>query len=234
LGRAPPRALQAARLVAFGLLAATYAFFVGTARGRATDAALLQHEIKPSGEWELPGALISALLHPASICVAVIALLLLARRRGRTRDGILAVFVVATAAVGARALKALLDAADPLGAEAARDLGPAFFPSGHAAVSMALCLGAILVARDHRRALVFGGVVWCSVHGFVIVAGRSHHVGDVLGGYLLALALALLIGLRASCRAQAWSSTDRIVLPAIATAPVAGARRKGVARRRAV
>jgi len=206
---------------------------VGTTDGREIDRALAQRDL---GLGERPGQaaeLILSVLQPVAVCV-VIALLLHTRRRGRLQDGIRATLIVASAALGARALKAGLEAVDPARAEAARWLGGGFYPSGHAAVAMALALATILAARDHRRAFVLGGVAWCSVHGFVIVATRSHHVSDVLGGYLLAIALALLIGLRSSAHAQATPCIDWTGLLTIVTAPIAAALVMEVARRTAV
>jgi len=146
---------------------------------------------------------------------------LVARRFGRHGDGIRAAVIVATAALGARALKAGLEASDPLRAEAARELGSGFYPSGHAAVAMALCLGTMLVARTCPRWLVLAGGAWCAVHGLVIVATRSHHVSDVFGGYLLGVTVASTIGLRGR-RGDAiaprieWSATRAFVAATIA------------------
>lgn len=219
--QASSRELLAARLVAVVLLSGVYVLFVGTAAGREIDRVLLRRELQLDGSWQLTLRLLSVLLHPIAICLAIIALVVLGFRRARGQEAIRAALVVVGAAVAARALKAVLEELDPLGAENARTIDVGFYPSGHAAVAMAVCLGAILVARDHRRAVAVGGVVWCSVEGFVIVAGPSHHVSDVLGGYLLAIALALVIGVRVGSRADTAPRIERTGLLALAAAPVA-------------
>ena len=218
----PRRPPLVAAVVAVVLLFALYIVFVGTTHGRLIDTQFVQQELALAGRWELAARLFSAFLHPAAVTLAVAALVWAAFRRGRKQDGIKAALVVAGCAFAARALKALLEALDPTGAEADRGVDPGFYPSGHAAVAMALCLSAILVAPGHRRAIAIGGAIWCSAEGFVIVAGRSHLVSDVLGGYLLALALALIAAARAGGRAEAAPlRADPIALLAIVIAPIA-------------
>jgi membrane-associated phospholipid phosphatase len=198
LARRPNYLLFVACLVAIALLVAVYAFFVGTPQGREIDATLAQRSFAPDSWWRIPVGLLSLPLLPPSILLALSGLLWLSRRAGHQKDGICAAVIVVLAAVGARALEALLQASDPLTAEATRALGPAFYPSGHAAVAMALCLGTLIVVRDPRPRLVLAGGVWCAVHGCVIFVTRAHHVSDVLGGFLLGVVLASVIGLRAS------------------------------------
>lgn len=232
-GRSNDCPLHAARSVAIVLLVAVYVVFVGTARGREIDSVLAHSDLELGGRWEVLATLVSSLLSPVSICVAVVGLLWLARRLHRQSDGVRAAVIVAIAAFGARALKAVLGALDPVGGEAARELGPAFYPSGHATVAMALCLGAMVVARDHRRALIVAGAVWCAVHGFVIFATRSHHVSDVLGGFLLGVVLASTMGLRAGSDALTRPRIDWTAVLAILTAAIATALLMELARRMA-
>lgn len=194
-------ALHTARVLAILLLAAVYVLFVGTTAGREIDGVLAHRDLAPNfaGLWLIIAALFLALLSPLGVGLLVVGLLWHARRLGRRDDGVRAAVIVVTAAMGARVLEALLQRLDPVGGEAARQLGSAFYPSGHAAAAMALCLATIVVLRDHPRPwLLLAGGTWCSVHGFAILANRSHHISDVLGGFLLGFAVAATIGLRAS------------------------------------
>lgn len=218
--------------LAIVLLIGVYVLFVGTVRGREIDV-VLTPRLHASGSWGPPSVLVSSLLHPVPVAVAVIALLWLARRSGRQGDGIRAALIVAAAAVGARVLEMLLGASDPLGGEAARMFGREYFPSGHAAVAMALCLAVLVVVREQRRPLVLAGGIWCALHGFTIFAARSHHVSDVLGGFLLGLAAASLIGLRHRSDAPTGPRIVWTAVLAILTAVIAAGLLIELARRMA-
>jgi membrane-associated phospholipid phosphatase len=195
--RAPAHdvAVRAAVVLAVALLALVYVLFVGSDAGRAIDTALTDRDLQPklAGLWLIVGAFFYLLLTPVGVVALVASLVWYARRRERHDAGLRGALVVVVSVVCARALKALLELADPVGGETVRQLGPAFYPSGHAAAAMALCLAAFLVFRDQERRLVALGGLWCTIHGFAIFASRSHHFSDVLGGFLVAFAVAATI-----------------------------------------
>jgi membrane-associated phospholipid phosphatase len=174
--------------VAAGLFCALYVFVVGTPLGRALDGgAVLDLE----GPQDDALDLLVAAVNPLTVTLAVVVMIWLAIRSSRLTDGIRAGALVAASALLAGELEAVLGRVDLLDAEAARELGPSFYPSGHAAVAMSLALAAILVAPSRSRfALMLAGAVWSSLLGFAIYAGGSHHPSDVLGGFLLAFAAA--------------------------------------------
>lgn len=189
-------ALHAARAVAVVLLIAVYAFFVGTPEGRRIDVVLSDRDVpaRLTGAWLIAAALVSS---TPALGLAVVGLVWHARRIGCRDDGTRAFVIVATAALGARVLKALLQDLDPVGREAARELGSAFYPSGHAAAATALCLATTVVLRHHPWPyLLLAGGAWCGVLGFSIFATGSHHISDVIGGYLLGFAVAVALALR--------------------------------------
>jgi len=184
---AAPCALFAAATA--GLAGAVYWFSAGTAAGRDIDAYLLRH-----GSHGIVEAIGDTLvfLAPPTAALGALALFGTAWRAGRRGDAIRAVAIIAGAPVVARVAKMLLEDRDPLGTEASRQLGTGFFPSGHAAIVMALCLAALLVAPWPRRRLLLAAGVYASALGFAIAAGRSHHLSDVYGAFLLAAAVAAL------------------------------------------
>ena len=196
-----------------GLAGAVYWFGVGTAAGRDVDAYLLRRGAQ--GIVEVIGDALVFLAPPAA-ALGALALFGMAWRAGRRGDAIRAVAIVAAAPVVARVAKMALEDGDPLGTEASRQLGAGFFPSGHAAIVMALCLAALLVAPWPRRRLLLAAGVYASLLGFAIAAGRSHHLSDVYGAFLLAAAVAALglVG-RAPPRGEAVAAEDRLTVARI-------------------
>jgi membrane-associated phospholipid phosphatase len=104
-----------------------------------------------------------------------------------------------------RALKALLDRARPLDAEALVTVSGASFPSGHASGALVAwgLLGAIALVhtRSPRRArvLLWAGALIGAAVGYARWMIGAHHLSDVLAGWLCGgawLALALLGGVR--------------------------------------
>ncbi len=220
--------LHAAPVLAIVLMVAVYALFVGTTDGREIDSVLARRDLEPrlAGLWFVVAALSFVLLSPIGVALALLGLLWQARRLGRRGDGIRAALMVVVAAVGARALEAIVQLLDPVGGEAARQLGSGFYPSGHAAEAMALCLAAIIVLRGQRRRSLLLGGIWCSAHGFVIFATHSHHISDVLGGFLLGFAVAAMVGPRASSlrrRAERAEQKAILLMPAGVVAAVLSA-----------
>jgi membrane-associated phospholipid phosphatase len=170
--------------------AAVYAVSVGTRAGRDLDRYVDRHRIESL--LERVGDGVVSLVNPVTLIAAVAILLWGARRAGRYGDAVRGAAVVAATVGASFGLKALLGEVDPLGGEHARALGASFFPSGHAAATMAVALSALLVFPERRRALAPGAWALTSVVGFFTFAGRDHHVSDVVGGLLLALAIAAL------------------------------------------
>jgi hypothetical protein len=127
--------------IAAGLFLALYLVFVGTPLGRALDASVVRSDLEgPPGD--VVDRLVAA-VNPLTVTLAVAILIWLAIRSGRPVDGIRAGALVAASALLAGELEALLAGVNLLGTEAARELGPSFYPSGHAAVVMSLCLAAL-------------------------------------------------------------------------------------------
>jgi membrane-associated phospholipid phosphatase len=175
------------------LLGAIYLLSVATTFGLSLDAAVARRAAGVG--WQPTAQLLSALLNDITTVLAVVGLGTLAVIRGRWREALGLLVIVGAAGATASGFKSLLSTADPLRGEMARSLGAGFYPSGHAAAAMALVLGALLVAPTWRRQLILLGGAWCSIHGFVIVVNRQHHFSDVLGGFLLAAAVAGLVAI---------------------------------------
>ena len=176
--------------LAGGAAAGAYWFGTGTDAGRDLDSYLLKHG--NALLVELVGDTLVFLVNPVTAVVAALVLLWRAQRRGRRADGIRAALIVWGAAVASWSLKRVLRDHDPLGDEALRALGPGFFPSGHAAVVLALCFGALLALGPPRRDVSLTLATFAAFMGFSISGGRSHHLTDVYGGFLLASAIGSL------------------------------------------
>ena len=189
--------LTAARVsaAATGLFLAVYVVFVGTPAGRWLDAVVVRNELEG---W--PDSLaehLTGLINPATVALAVVALIWVAHRSGRPEDGIRAAVLIAASGPLAQALEAILGGVDPLGGESARQLGDSFYPSGHSAVAMSLSLAALLVAPARSRpAVMLWGGAWASISGYLIYAQEHHHPSDVVGAFLIALALAAVVAMR--------------------------------------
>ena len=176
--------------LAAGAFIAVYWLGVGTRAGRSVDRFVYTHSAQ--GVLELVGDLLVSAVNPVTAILAVVFLVWAAYRAGRPNDGIRAAIIVAAAVAGSGLLKPLLGDVDPFGGEGARAIDPSFYPSGHAAATMAICLVTLLVFQRPRRKLVLAACTFSSAVGFVTFAGRDHHLSDVLGGFLLAAAVAAL------------------------------------------
>ena len=154
-----------------------------------------------------------------------------AHRDGRLADGVRAGLLISASAGLAKALEAALGGPDLLGGESERHLlGHWFYPSGHAAVAMSLSLAALLVAPPRSRpAVALWASIGVSLFGYLTFAeGHYHHPSDVVGGFLVALALAsiALVGLHEPDQAatsRSYRTAIRVVtvLAAIAVAALA-------------
>jgi len=200
-----------------GLAGAVYWFAAGTAAGRDVDAYLLRHG--SHGVVERIGEALVFLVPPTA-ALGALALFGTAWRADRRGDAIRVVAIVGGAAVCARVAKFLLEERDPLGTETLRRLDPGFFPSGHASSVMALCLAALLVAPWPRHRLLIAAGIYASVLGFAIAAGRSHHLSDVLGAFLLAAAVAALGLVGRTPRGEAVAADNRLAVARIVIAAI--------------
>jgi hypothetical protein len=169
---------------------AVYAVFVSTSWGRALDFDIVSRDLE--GVPDRLAERLTELISAPTVAVFVVALVVIAYRRGRTEDGVRAAAVVIASGGLARLLETVLGNLDLFGGETAREFGPEFFPSGHAAVIMALPLAILFLtpARSRSRVVLWGGI-WSGVVGSLTFAeGASHYPSDVLGAFLLSLAVA--------------------------------------------
>lgn len=181
-----PAALALASVVAF---VALYVFATGTRAGRGVDEDILNNALEHTPIEILAWLLVQA-VNPVTAPAAVIGILWFALvKRGRGIAAALAVALLA-ANTSAPLLKALLHESDPLGGETARDLGPGFFPSGHATAAMSIVLAIIVLVRPgpaRARAALVGGLAAGGVAVGNVVA-LTHHASDVVAAFLLATA----------------------------------------------
>jgi membrane-associated phospholipid phosphatase len=191
-------------VAALGLMVAAYAFFAGTAAGRAADAAVLGQDL--DGVWEPVAWPLILAVNPLTTALAALAIVMVALRQRRRQAAAFAVIAIAGAAATARGLKAALSAVDPFGTEAARELGAGFYPSGHAAAIMAMCLAALVaLPPEERRRFVGVAAAAAAVLGCAVYATRGHHASDVVGGFALAAGCVFgaLVALRGAAAAPA-------------------------------
>lgn len=211
------RRRSAARLgvMAGAASVAVYAIFAGTPAGRQIDSELLRRDL--DGSWEWAARLPAAASRPSMIAIAVLVLCAVALLDRRPADGLRAAVLVGAAPVLSLGGEEALETFDPLGVEAARHLGPGWYPSGHAAAAMALALAALIVApaAARGRVLLLAAGVWPAVAGWAILADAGHHVSDVAGGLLLATAIGSALVLR---RRGDTGAVRRLPWPAIAVA----------------
>ncbi|MEW1698524.1 phosphatase PAP2 family protein [Streptomyces sp. NPDC093249] len=140
------------------------------------------------GSWALPPMEQTAI---PTLLVGTALLALVAAARRRWWQGVAAVGTV-VAAIGAKELAArLLPRPDLVGA---RDsLIESSFPSGHAAVPVALVLGALLVVSPRVRPYVAAaGILWTTFAASGVLATYHHRSSDSLGSTLLACGCYLL------------------------------------------
>lgn len=136
---------------------------------------------------------------PGPVLAGVILLVGLALARKRPRSALFAFALVAMTSVASQVLKALLAFPRTEGRIEGAAIDDAAFPSGHATAAMSLAIAAVVVAPPRLRvpAALIGGATVLAV-SYSLIARGGHFPSDVLGGYLLAtgMALLLLAGLR--------------------------------------
>jgi undecaprenyl-diphosphatase len=193
-------------------VAAIYIFFVGTHAGRAVDRFLVEHRENES--VETPAQALVRVVNVVTIPLAVAAIVAMALRSDRRATALWAIVLIVGSSLTTAGLEALLGPLDPLGGERKRELGAGFYPSGHAALVMSLYLAAILAAPAARRQRVaVGAGLAAALLGGAVFVGGSHHLSDVLGGFLVALgwAAACFRGAQRTEPPRDWKTPNRVV-----------------------
>src|SRR5437764_5591652 len=111
-------------------VALVYIVFVGTASGRNLDQSLLEHVAV--GRRESVSDVLVAAVNVVTAPLAALGIGVVALRVRGAGAALATLAVIAGACLTAEALKALLGGLDPLNGESKRELGPHFYPSGHA------------------------------------------------------------------------------------------------------
>jgi membrane-associated phospholipid phosphatase len=169
-----------------------YALAAGTPAGRDFDADVVALEWHGSARAVATSVALS--VNPVTVIAGVAALTYWAARGGAGPR-----IATPTAIVGGtwaltHALEAILGLVDLGNWESQRAIGRAFFPSGHAAVIMALCL--TLLSRRSRLACpsALAAVATALACPHFLVAW--HHPSDVIGGFLVAMSWAAAVSSR--------------------------------------
>lgn len=205
-------------LACLAAVAAVYAVAAHTSAGRRVDASALTRQRDSYAPWQA-GTWIFEAVNAVTIAAAIVAIVLVARARGRTRlgvtisGGVLAAIVLSD--VLKRGLRRLEAAA---GGHA--DFYPSF-PSGHATAALAAGLGLALVVdpRMRTRAVAVAVLVAAAV-GVSAVVIHAHRPSDVAGGYLVAIGC-----LAAAMAVLAWRRPQELGAGAAAERPPPVARR---------
>ena len=165
-------------------MVALYAAAVGTAAGRKLDAQAFRDISE--GALESATDVVAHALNPVTAVLAGAVLLLVAVTRRGLRTGRAVALLLIGANVSAWALEHALGELDPLGGEARRMLGPAYFPSGHATAAMSLALATLLIVAPRARAVTAGACAVATVaFGYAVIASGAHTPADVAGAFLL-------------------------------------------------
>lgn len=194
--------LLAAAFVAAGI--AVEAFFIRTAAGQELDASTFAAVVdlrNALGAW--PDRL--RLLLPAASAVLVLIGIVLSLARRRWRGVIPAVLLPLIALILSTALKDLLVRPD-LGDNGYRENT---FPSGHSAVTIACLIAFLWLIPRGRAAVAIPLALLATAAAGVQVVSYAHRLSDVVGGALLAGAIAACFlqrvgGLRAAGRGVLW------------------------------
>ena len=139
---------------------------------------------------------------PFAVCTLVLTGIGLARRRPRHALAVVALLLGAN--VLTQALKIVLQHPRPH-AFLHPQLGATSFPSGHATASMALAFAAVLVApRAWRPLVAVGGALYALAVSESIMLLAWHFPSDVVGGFLVASASALMVVAALRAADQRW------------------------------
>jgi membrane-associated phospholipid phosphatase len=209
--------------VAFGALLAC-AYTVGQAE--RLDATALHGLGTLQGSWSAPLAHLAAhLADPLPLLVVLAALFAWGWARGRRREAVAALALVAGANVTTQLLKIVLAHPRIQPVLGNYQLGAEAFPSGHATASMSLGLAAVLVAPARLRVVIASVAT-----AYVIAVSTSvlilewHFPSDVVGGLLVASgfffgAVAVVRHLAARESSPAARRGTGLALPRVAISP---------------
>jgi membrane-associated phospholipid phosphatase len=179
-----PRVLGAVAVLAVVGTAATYAAGVRTAAGQRLDANLLT-QLEKLPFRDAAGTIRTSVVVLAAAVAVGVALTSLWTRRWRAVGA--AAISVALSLWLAELLKASLQRPDPGHVADSSNT----FPSAHMATTTALCVAVVVLwPRAEDRVVV--GVLVVFALGFEAaynVAGHAHRPSDVVGGFLLAVAV---------------------------------------------
>src|SRR5438067_13349191 len=155
-------------------VALVYIVFVGTASGRNLDQSLVEHAAV--GRRESVSDVLVAAVNLVTAPLAALGIAVVALRARGPAAALTTLTVIAGGCLITEALKALLGGLDPLDGEGKRALGPHFYPSGHATLTMALCLAAILAAPSRLRPQVtVAAAVAVTILGGAVFVSKSHY-----------------------------------------------------------
>jgi membrane-associated phospholipid phosphatase len=139
--------------------------------------------------------------NPLPFAVATVGLATIALVRARPRHALAAIVLLSGANIVAQTLKVLLQHPRHHDFLGHAQLNAIAFPSGHATASMSLAFAAVLVAPAAWRPLVaVGGALFALGVSESVMLLAWHFPSDVVGGFLVATASALMVlaGLRAA------------------------------------
>jgi membrane-associated phospholipid phosphatase len=160
-----------------------YAAAVGTVAGRRLDAQAYRDVSE--GPLDAIADVVVGLLNPVTVLLAGAILVVAGMHRG-IRTGRAVALLLVGANVSAWVLEHALGELDPLGGEARRALGAAYYPSGHATAAMSLAIGTLVVVPPSARAITAGACAAATLlFGCAVVASGAHTPADVAGAFLL-------------------------------------------------
>ena len=138
----------------------------------------------------------SVLLHPRVMWAVAAVTAAVLWRRGRRRHALWAVVTIAVGGGLDTPLKELIARARPVFADPVATAPGYSFPSGHALNTMMIAAGAVALGWRatrgrpwHRALLLAGATALVLVTGFDRVGLGVHYVSDVVGGWLIGLAV---------------------------------------------
>jgi membrane-associated phospholipid phosphatase len=144
---------------------------------------------------------VAHLANPLPFALLTVLLATIALIRGRPRHALAAIVLLSGASIVTQMLKLLLQHPRHHAFLGKAQLDAVAFPSGHATASMSLAFAAVLVAPAAWRPLVaIGGALFALGVSESVMLLAWHFPSDVVGGFLVATASALMVlaGLRAA------------------------------------
>jgi hypothetical protein len=179
----------AACLAALALFVGTYLAFVGTDIGQtAENLAVRGAELRTDATRNASLDQLTP-ISVVTFTLAILAVIGVGALRRRPGLGVLAGAAMGVSVVLAELLKEVLPR--PMLVDGAAWLTRNTFPSGSAAVAMAIAVGAVLVVPDRTRWLaVAAGAPFAAVIVNAIQVAGWHRLSDTIGGVLLVVAVA--------------------------------------------